>query len=621
MLEFPSSIRVHRLGPFSLRGSTVSVIALFALLTGCAGGFPNDTPFAADERFLSSARAWADNENARAESESSISWRVLGNLTSVSPDLQALMTKIALEADDLMATRLDLLADFGRRPPFLPIYAGRSGDYIVYEDYTGANRVHGTGTVLSNVRTSEGPSVRFGKDPDSPSGRTIGGLPADSLRPTADLRLVPPDQEWECDLTTPAVKCWTIELHLATGADRCLWQIADENEMEAACDSFVVAGVPVGGISVAVRPTSNRSLNAVTHIKPDHRVVLVLGDSFISGEGLGWWLEARCHRSVLSWPYLVAARYAFDRPHQSVGVRSLACSGATLDNLIDVGQSWHEPFNRRPTYPPQIEAAAEALCHSDSRRREVFQDTALRCDPSDPALVLISVGGNDARFPALVKRASLGNVVTYNETGAALDEALLDSLTKLLRRDDEPSTFRNRYGRAVSRIRELWPLARIISTTYPDPLHRTRTELCGDLDVLRLLGRRGTGRTDDITAEEVDVAHSDFIVPLLGSDGLPDILAGVLDQAAAQSGIPHRVVRMTRFEGDGQLAATTEIHGICRRGSEVSGPWFSTLKESLRVLSAGPGGAEARNHRGTFHPNLFGQLYYVSKVFPEVGEL
>jgi len=106
--------------------------------------------------------------------------------------------------------------------------------------------------------------------------------------------------------------------------------------------------------------------------------VLVLGDSYASGEGLPS-AEGVCGtEAALSWPALVAQHL------QSTHVRLLACSGATVTDVTVGG-----PLGREP----QLAAAAAG-------------------GPAD--LVLLTIGGNDLGFTDIV-----GDCLGF----AGLDEA------------------------------------------------------------------------------------------------------------------------------------------------------------------------------------------------------
>ena len=49
--------------------------------------------------------------------------------------------------------------------------------------------------------------------------------------------------------------------------------------------------------------------------------------------------------------------------------------------------------------------------------------------------------------------------------------------------------------------------------------------------------------------------------------------------------------------------------GFCVPGSDAQGRWFINLEDSLDRMGA---------IYGTMHPNIYGQLYYVSKVYPRL---
>lgn len=119
---------------------------------------------------------------------------------------------------------------------------------------------------------------------------------------------------------------------------------------------------------------------------------VALGDSYASGEGLTPFVDAACHRSVRSHPFLV------ERPGQSTPIatdadlattfQSLACSGATI---------------------------------ADVRANQLGAVT------TDTDLVTVSVGGNDAGFATVLEQCFSG---TCSMDLGTLD-ALVDPLTAL----------------------------------------------------------------------------------------------------------------------------------------------------------------------------------------------
>lgn len=109
-------------------------------------------------------------------------------------------------------------------------------------------------------------------------------------------------------------------------------------------------------------------------------VVVSLGDSYSSGEGASRYLDDtnvagnQCRRAATAWPVLVA---------QSLGAQRLvfrACSGARARNLVGVAGVDQQYAGEGI----QVDRALQELRSADSEL--------------DPALVVLSIGGNDAGF-------------------------------------------------------------------------------------------------------------------------------------------------------------------------------------------------------------------------------
>jgi lysophospholipase L1-like esterase len=162
------------------------------------------------------------------------------------------------------------------------------------------------------------------------------------------------------------------------------------------------------------------------------RLIVALGDSFISGEGnpdvpsrIGrepppggrepppdpvfaradwsgrlaphqyrratWWDEP-CHRSLLSWPVLASATRAAREPREAVTLVHLGCSGATTGDIIKKGQrdlaGNGEDEPKEETQLAQLQALLAAAPSGKPRR---------------PDHVLLSAGGNDIGFAGVIK--------------------------------------------------------------------------------------------------------------------------------------------------------------------------------------------------------------------------
>lgn len=95
-------------------------------------------------------------------------------------------------------------------------------------------------------------------------------------------------------------------------------------------------------------------------VLPRDAVIVALGDSYSAGEGnphTQWrffsqhrrpasWLDARCHRSLISGPAIAAAYIARQNPHLSVSLLHYGCSGASVADGIAAPGSMLETYHQ-----------------------------------------------------------------------------------------------------------------------------------------------------------------------------------------------------------------------------------------------------------------------------------
>jgi len=126
------------------------------------------------------------------------------------------------------------------------------------------------------------------------------------------------------------VKNWIVKLSIDTEQEICDWTLGNSDKKHKyKCSEFYVF-VTENGLNIST--TLGVEKREIT-VKPTNYVILVLGDSYISGEGNGPWMDTKCHRSFFAWPNLLAARYASEYPHRSVTLISRACSGARVEHV------------------------------------------------------------------------------------------------------------------------------------------------------------------------------------------------------------------------------------------------------------------------------------------------
>ncbi|MBD3924296.1 hypothetical protein IEZ26_06655 [Nocardioides cavernae] len=154
-----------------------------------------------------------------------------------------------------------------------------------------------------------------------------------------------------------------------------------------ALTSFTLADIAVVLALVAlmgVTPRQDKDLPAPTQNDPS--VLVALGDSYMSGEGASTFIagtdegdENECRRARTAWAAMVGSQPPFD------SVVFLACSGADTYNLR------HEGSDAQPVPEP---SSGEELTQLDA-----YDDVASTFP--EPALVVVSIGGNDAGFASI----------------------------------------------------------------------------------------------------------------------------------------------------------------------------------------------------------------------------
>lgn len=158
-------------------------------------------------------------------------------------------------------------------------------------------------------------------------------------------------------------------------------------------DSLLIVGLVALGLLWASAPR-DVAMDDRQEAVAGEGYMLVLGDSYISGEGATGYVPGtnthtpnadhtnQCRRAPTAWPVLLARS-----PPEGLPSRLLfhACSGAVTENIAV------EP--RLSTSGTQRGPAELALFERDRERRRL----------GDPELVVISVGGNDAGFGVIGK--------------------------------------------------------------------------------------------------------------------------------------------------------------------------------------------------------------------------
>ena len=219
--------------------------------------------------------------------------------------------------------------------------------------------------------------------------------------------------------------------------------------------------------------------------------VVVIGDSFSSGEGAGSYLdegEPKCHR----------AQTAYGAVLGGPQTHLIACSGAVTADVTDKSQ--------HPSEPPQVKA---------------LQDL-----PDNPGLVYLTIGGNDIDFKGIVEGCIMNNC-TANR--AEMTRRLSDipqrkeSLKKTYRAVMKATNTRERIKKRQGKV------APLIVSPYPDPLWEKEQGNCATVmpnvslspseisygrQILTLLNRTVRDAVTELSKEGYPVYYAQDVVDL-----------------------------------------------------------------------------------------------------------
>ncbi|QQQ60405.1 VWA domain-containing protein [Actinomyces sp. HMT 175] len=219
--------------------------------------------------------------------------------------------------------------------------------------------------------------------------------------------------------------------------------------------------------------------------------VVVIGDSFSSGEGAGSYLdegEPKCHRAQTAYGAVLGGRQT----------HLIACSGAVTADVTDKSQ--------HPSEPPQAKA---------------LQDI-----PDNPGLVYLTIGGNDIHFGDIVTGCILGNCTADR---AEMTRRLSDipqrkeSLKKTYRAVMKAANTRERVKKRQGKV------APLIVSPYPDPLWEKEQGNCATVmpnvslspseisygrQILTLLNRTVRDAVTELSKEGYPVYYAQDVVDL-----------------------------------------------------------------------------------------------------------
>jgi len=175
---------------------------------------------------------------------------------------------------------------------------------------------------------------------------------------------------------------------------------------------------------LTVTLSDGSTLVANRDVKVVDRFIVVMGDSYASGEGdpqtfirwapnvvLEWptWDDVRCHRSMYASSARAARILETSDAHSSVTYLSRACSGATIAKGILGGYHGIEAADSAPNLPPQLQQVRSVV-------------GSARIDN-----LLISIGGNDVGFADIIADCMwpgdcFDNTTLVNNFNAAIEE-------------------------------------------------------------------------------------------------------------------------------------------------------------------------------------------------------
>jgi len=452
------------------------------------------------------------------------------------------------------------------------------------------------------------------------------------------------------------------KLTIPAEIDSCRWTIGNR-DISGRCDGTrlpAIVGTQPLSVNYQPKDGSDRQTRN-TDVKISDVFILVLGDSFVSGEGNPhvkqafafnspdnsqddlkvrtpqWW-DVRCHRSLLAGPALAAAKLAKNHTDISVTYVSFACSGAEItEGILDQYRgretdtqalALFEAFdNVRTELPagvfseeyirPQIVSARDALCLDKER---VNAEASCQ-NRREPDILVLGVGVNDIGFSDIIMNLVKGS-------GKVNRDNVLKRLNKKFVR------LKERYGRLSTELNSLVSKSLatgrrpILAVEYPDPTRGDSGAFCSDVPIPRDRDF-GSQFSSMLKSAEVsiDTRSRPFVPELVallgfGIDGLENAFAyqkilgplnDIVQENAAKAENSWRYVG-----GTSELSRT---HGYCSKQS-----WFNSYSDAAEkqyfVLPEPnpddpPQNPDPDNPyketiggvpSGAMHPNVFGHL-------------
>jgi hypothetical protein len=200
-------------------------------------------------------------------------------------------------------------------------------------------------------------------------------------------------------------------------------------------------------------------------LKPggDSKVLVALGDSYMSGEGASIYYKGtddgggdQCRRSPTSWAAMAGQQRPFD------GLAFLACSGARTVNV-----NLQSDVTSRAAPALGVHDAPDAEPQPGEPGTQLTQYRELQqTAPFTPSLVVLSLGGNDAGFSTIgLMCVAPGNC----DTKASLWNDGLDQVEERLRV-------------TYAEVRRVFPNTPVVVTAYPEPIDE-EVAACGQVSL------------------------------------------------------------------------------------------------------------------------------------------
>lgn len=350
-------------------------------------------------------------------------------------------------------------------------------------------------------------------------------------------------------------------------------------------------------------------------------LIVAMGDSLTSGEGnpeRNWtsispaqWMDYRCHRSLFSYPVMMAATLALADPRHSITLVHVACSGADInegilgkykgavrqDQVLALwGGQW--PLSKRPQVPEKWKSYGAASEELASQIDQVSAQLGEGDGRRKPDLLVLSIGVNDMGFVKLLehlaqkdcKKECLDGLQRRRAQNAAVCGADSD---KLSRSFDCLERLLRKVKTGIDA--EIQPRQTLL-VNYPNPLRDEKNNLCMSKPHHSELLKGVLGTfveslvspfvTIGFSEEEITYAENEFY--------------NRLNQAHLKIDAPPSWVTIKLHEDEN------------KRGFCASPKWYHDYQESKLRQHLNP--KSSRDSVGTLHPNAIGHEHLMVRV-------